>query len=306
MSQPRNIAASVRARLTYIAQAQRADVQFVLTRYANERFLYRLSISPHAGNFELKGAALFTLWTGKPHRATRDIDMLGFGEVGIDSLRAILLEILQIATIDDGIAFDVDSLSVSEILEGQQYGGLRALLYSSIDRARTRLQIDIGYGDAITPEAQIVTFPALLDSPPPRLRAYPRETVIAEKLEAMTTLGLTNSRMKDFYDIVILARMFRIEGDLLAQAIVATFDRRKTPLPNTLPLGLTQTFADDASKQTQWNAFLRKSGSAEIMTLAEAVATCAGFLAQPLLAANHGAAFHAAWPQGGPWQIAEL
>ena len=174
--------------------------------------------------------------------------------------------------------------------------------YTSIDRAKTRLQIDVGYGDAITPDAQIVTFPALLDLPAPRIRAYPRETVVAEKLEAMTSIGLANSRMKDFYDIVIVARLFSFYGELLTRAIAATFERRKTTIPTSAPIALTQAFANDDAKQTQWKAFLSKSGAEERMTLAEAVAACGTFLAEPLLAASRSSVFDAVWPPDGPWQ----
>jgi predicted nucleotidyltransferase component of viral defense system len=301
MTTRRNIAASVRARLTRVTQLQSADLQFVLTRYANERFLYRLSVSPHAGNFILKGAALFTLWTGKPHRATRDLDMLGFGKPGIARLRTILMEILQTSADDDGVIFDVGSLEVDEIRAGQEYGGLRALLYARIDGAKVRLQIDVGFGDAVTPEAQLVEFPTLLDSPVPKIRAYPRETVIAEKLEAMTSLGLANSRMKDFYDIVVLSRMFPFEGELLTRAITATFNRRKTALPPMLPVALSPIFANDASKQTQWKAFLGKSGANEKLTLAQTFTGCAESLSEPLLAASSTTPFHETWPANAPW-----
>jgi predicted nucleotidyltransferase component of viral defense system len=228
---PKNVAASVRARLQRVAQERREDVQLVLTRYANERLLHRLSVSPHASQFVLKGAALFTLWTGRAHRATRDLDLLGFGESTVERVRSVFDEILRLDVPEDGATFDVESLSVAAIRGGQEYGGVRALFDARVGSARIRMQIDVGFGDAITPAAEIVSFPALLDFPAPKLRAYPRETVVAEKVEAMVKLGMTNSRMKDFFDVVVLSRMFDFDGALLTRAIRATFVRRGTSLP---------------------------------------------------------------------------
>jgi predicted nucleotidyltransferase component of viral defense system len=226
---PTNIGASVRARLLGLARHRGDDFQLLLTRYANERLLYRLGKSHHGSRFVLKGAALFTLWTGKPHRATRDVDLLGFGDPSVPHVRSVLTEVLSLDVGDDGVAFDVGSLEVGPIREEQEYGGVRAIVVARLASARVRLQIDIGFGDAITPAAVEVEFPTLLDFPPPRLRAYPPATVVAEKLEAMVQLGIANSRMKDFYDIVVLSRMFEFDGQLLVQAIRATFERRKTP-----------------------------------------------------------------------------
>lgn len=205
---PKDIGASVRARLLRIARDRREDFQLLLTRYANERLLYRLSMSPHGSRFVLKGAALFTLWTGRPHRATRDLDLLGFGEPTEQHVRSVFEQIIGLDVGDDGVFFDPSSLDVGLIREEQEYGGFRVTLHARVTSAQVRLQVDVGFGDAITPAAAMVDFPPLLDFPPPRLRAYPRETVVAEKVEAMVQLGLANSRMKDFFDIVVLSRMF--------------------------------------------------------------------------------------------------
>jgi predicted nucleotidyltransferase component of viral defense system len=180
----------VRARLQRLARARREDFQLILTRYANERLLFRLSASPHADRFVLKGATLFTLWTGVAHRTTRDVDLLGFGDPDEAQMRQVLADVLSLDVPDDGVCFDVDSLLVRLIREERQYGGIRAEFIARIATARVRLQVDVGFGDAITPEPSIVDFPALLDFPAPRLRAYPRETVVAEKLEAMVQLGM--------------------------------------------------------------------------------------------------------------------
>lgn len=298
---PTNIGASVRARLLHLARERGEDFQLLLTRYASERLLHRLASSPHASRFVLKGAVLFTVWTGKPHRATRDIDLLGYGDPSVPHVRSAIIEILAVDVGDDGVVFDSSSLVVSPIREEQEYGGIRAVLGARIDSARVRIQIDVGFGDAITPGVVLVDHPALLDFPPPRLRAYPRETAIAEKLEAMVKLGLANSRMKDFYDLVILSRMFEFDGDTLTRAIQATFTRRQTALPVGLPVALTQTFSGDPAKNAQWEAFIRRSGAAGVADLAGAVLMIVAFLERPLEAAAVGIPLHAHWTPGRGW-----
>lgn len=208
----KNVGASVRARLLQLAKSRGEDFQLVLTRYANERLLYRLASSRHGASFVLKGAALFVLWTDKPHRATRDVDLLGFGDPTADRMRAIMTEIFSLDTVDDGVTFDETSLDVGPIREDQQYGGIRAVFDAHIAGATVRLQVDVGFGDVITPGAIEVDFTTLLEFPAPRLRTYPRETVVAEKLEAMVQLGLANSRMKDFYDFKSLRLRWRRVG----------------------------------------------------------------------------------------------
>jgi len=296
-----DVGASVRGHLQFLARQRGEDFQFVLTRYANERFLYRLSVSPHAERFVLKGAALFTLWTGKPHRATRDLDLLGFGESGPERLREVFSEVLAQVVPADGMNFDVDTLAVSLIREEQEYGGVRIEVIARITSAKVRLQIDVGFGDAITPGAVMADFPPLLDHPSPRLRVYPRETVVAEKLEAMVQLGLANSRMKDFYDLFVLARDFDFDGVELVQAIRATFHRRRTPWPKTPPPALGKDFAGDPSKLTQWSGFLRKAGVRDAGDLAGTIAAVAVFLEGPLFAAARGTSFPAVWHAPGPW-----
>jgi len=182
---PKNISASVRARLAQRARDRGDDFQLVLTRYANERLLYRLATSVHADRFILKGAALFTLWVGQPHRATRDLDLLGFGDAGEAHLRDVFVEVLGRSMPEDGVAFDVEVLEVGPIRDDQEYGGVRVTTVARIAGAQVRVQVDIGFGDAVTPDAELVDFPVLLDFPAPRLRAYPRETVVAEKVDAM-------------------------------------------------------------------------------------------------------------------------
>jgi predicted nucleotidyltransferase component of viral defense system len=296
-----DVGTSVRARLLRLAHERGEDFQLVLTRYANERFLFRLASSKHASRFVLKGAALFTVWTGKPHRATRDLDLLGFGDPGVDHVRSAFTEVLTTEVPDDGVHFDVATMSVGPIRKDQEYGGIRVEIVAGVKAARLRLQVDVGFGDAVTPEARLVEFPALLDFPAPSLRAYPRETVVAEKLEAMVYLGMATSRMKDIYDLAILARDFDFDGDLLVEAIRATFERRGTSFPPGMPAALTAAFAADRTKQNQWSGFVRKAGVTDVRVLDEAIAAARIFCEAPLGAAAGGTLYQSRWPAGGPW-----
>jgi predicted nucleotidyltransferase component of viral defense system len=299
---PTDIGASVRARLLRLARERGEDFQLLLTRYANERLLFRLSASGYAQQFVLKGAALFALWTGKPHRATRDLDLLGFGDPGVAHVREVFTKVLAHDVVDDGVQFDLATLAVDLIREDQEYGGVRVEVVARVTNAQVRLQVDVGFGDAVTPEALVTEVPPLLDFPPPRLRAYPRETVVAEKLEAMVKLGMANSRMKDFYDIAVLARSFDFDGELLTRAIRATFERRKTPLPTTMPVALTATFAEDSMKKTQWSGFVRKVGILGEESLADTIAVVRAFVERPLLAAAGAGPTPKSWRADKAWR----
>lgn len=255
-----NLAASVRARLLNIAKTEGSDFNQVLVRFALERILYRLTRSPHADRFVLKGALLFTLWYDMPHRATRDVDLLGFGASDLASITQVFRDIAAI-TADDGIVFDPNSVIVQEIRKEAGYGGVRVIVAGELANARCRTQIDIGFGDAVTPGPVDSVYPVLLDDlPAPRLRAYPIYTVVAEKLHAITLLGMTNSRVKDYFDLSLLLERETLDADLLAQAIKATFARRGMAVPAELPVGLTDEFSGDASRQALWNAFAKKNG----------------------------------------------
>lgn len=254
-----NRAASIRARLKQHTDTAKQDFNLTLTRYGLERLLYRLSISDHAPNFLLKGALLFQLWYGQPHRPTRDADLLGFGPDDVPTLVGVFQSICRIA-VDDGIVFDPASVAGTVIRKDAGYGGVRIDLRGTLDGARLALQIDIGFGDAVTPAAQPVTYPTLLeDVPAPTLRAYPKATVVAEKLHAVTILGMTNSRMKDFFDLWVLLHDDALDDAELRSAIEATFARRQTAMPTAQPIGLSDAFAEDATKQVQWRAFLKKN-----------------------------------------------
>jgi predicted nucleotidyltransferase component of viral defense system len=272
----RNVGASVRARLVNLAKERNQPNDLLLTRYALERLLYRLSTTKHRERFVLKGAMLMATWFEDPFRPTRDLDLLGFGDPDPQAMLALFREVLAIEA-DDGVVFDVKGLAVDLIREELEYGGLRIKTGAAIAGARVRIVVDVGFGDAIEPDATELLLPVLLDLPAPRLRAYPRETVIAEKFQAMVALGRANSRMKDFYDIWLLSRTYDFEGDALARAIAATFARRKTPIPAEPPYALTRAFADDRAKQQQWASFAEAIG-AELPALAQIVDDLAGFL----------------------------
>ncbi len=251
----RNIGASVRARLLKLSKSNGQSFDLVLTRFALERLLFRLSRSPHADRFVLKGAMLMMIWFDEPHRGTRDLDLLGFGDPSEDAMLATFRGVLS-QDVEDGVVFDPDTLRVDRIREELDYGGLRLRALASVGGAHINLTIDIGFGDALEPGVEIVNYPVMLDLPAPRLRTYARETVIAEKFQAMVALGRANSRMKDFYDIWILSRSFSFDDDRLARAIAATFARRGSAIPTKLPDALTQAFAADEQKQRQWHAFV--------------------------------------------------
>lgn len=256
----RNVAASVRQKLRNLAKGQGEDFQLVLTRYVSERLLYRLSKSEHSNTFVLKGAMLFAAWTGQPFRPTRDVDLLGYGEPSAERLAEVFRDICQTVVEPDGVEFDADSVNVAVIREDQEYGGQRIGLMAYLDRAKIAVQIDVGFGDVITPGAQEIMYPPLLNIPAPRLWAYTKESVVAEKLHAIVVLGMANSRMKDFYDLWRMAQVFEFPGDMLFKAIAATFERRQTMIPKAFPLGLTGAFADYDPHALQWKAFLKRSG----------------------------------------------
>jgi predicted nucleotidyltransferase component of viral defense system len=301
----RNLSASVRQRLFNLAQERREDFGLVLMRYGLERFLYRLAQSQYQDQFILKGALLFELWTHRPYRPTRDLDLEGQGENSIARIKRLLTEIMSQAVEDDGLVFDLRSLRVARIKEEQEYEGLRVNLVARLERARIHMQVDIGFGDVVVPPPTEIQYPTMLDFPSPRVRAYPREAVVAEKLEALVKLGMSNTRMKDFYDLWKLSQEFDFDGALLANAIGSTFRRRGTELPSGTPLALTDEFSRDTQKARQWQAFLKKSGlEQDHATLQAIAADLVKFLAAPLQAARTSDSFTLIWPKAGPWRHA--
>lgn len=253
------LARSVQARLARHAKEIGADSNLVLTRYAVERFLYRLSRSPYVDRFVLKGALLMLAWFGDALRPTRDADLLGFGEITDEGLRQIFSEICGVAVEADAVVFHAATVKVEPIRIEDAYGGRRVTLAAALGAARLRVQVDVGIGDAVVPAPEWLEYPALLDLPRPRLRAYSPETVIAEKFHAIVVLGTRNSRMKDYFDLHALAVGNTPKATAIAKAITATFERRRTQLPEHWPVGLTEKFSSDATKLKQWQAFLDKS-----------------------------------------------
>jgi len=301
---PSDVAASVRRRLLNIIQDTGDDPNLVWTRYAAERLLYRLSVSDHAGDFILKGAMLFTAWTGEMYRLTVDVDFLGRGDDSSERLARVFRDLCGMDVEPDGLVFDADTVKVAPIREEQEYGGRRVTLTAFLGKARIAVQVDVGFGDAVTPKAEKIIYPTLLDFPAPCIRAYPRETVVAEKFQAMVVLGIANSRMKDFYDLFVLARDFTFDGDILVRAIKATFKRRKTEIPVDPPLALTDEFGRDEAKSVQWKAFVRKNGlEKETPEFPELLSRLRDFLLPPVRAASAGhAPVPRKWTKGGPWR----
>jgi hypothetical protein len=258
-SQRDGLARSVQTRLARHAKASNTDPNLVLTRYAVERFLYRLSRSPHVERFVLKGALLMLAWLGDALRPTRDADLLGFGELSDQALRQIFIDLCKLEVEPDAMVYLADTVRVAPIRAEDSYGGQRVTLDATLGAARLRVQVDIGIGDVVVPPAAWLDYPSLLDLPRPRLRAYAAATVIAEKFHAIVALGLRNSRMKDYFDLHALSREDAANLPGMDAAIAATFERRKTPLPQAWPPGLSDAFAHDAAKLAQWQAFLGKN-----------------------------------------------
>ncbi len=300
---PRNVAASVRQRLLNRARETGEDFNLILTRYAAERLLYRLSQSRYNSGFILKGAMLFAVWSGKRHRPTRDLDLTAYGNDSAEELAVTFRDIVEVPVDADGLDFDPEGIVVSEIREDQEYHGKRVVIPARLGTARIRVQADVGFGDVVTPEAREITFPALLDMPMPRIRAYPPEAVIAEKLQAMVTLGIRNSRIKDFYDILIMSRELSFSGDALTAAIAATFKHRKTTLPASAPFALTAEFGADPDKSIQWNAFLMRNQLDPPAADFEAVVgEISGFLLPMFRSARARKGLARTWKPRGPWR----
>ncbi len=254
----KNTAASIRQRLLNLAKDKQTDFQQVLTRYGLERLLYRMSLSPENQQFILKGAMLFELWFNMPHRPTRDLDFLTFGNPDLAQITQRFKRILQQPVpVDDGVVFNLATLKVSEIRKEAGYPGARVNLKASLDNAVIPIQCDLGFGDAVTPGPLSLPYPALLNLPAPQLLTYPQATVVAEKLEAMVKLDESNSRVKDYFDIWVLLQQKSLMKVDVVKAIAATFDRRNTSLPRTMPAGLSQNFAELRSRQ--WQDFLKRN-----------------------------------------------
>jgi len=255
----KDIAASIRQKLLNLARERQEDFDYVLRQYVMQRLLYRLSYSEYAEQFLLKGALLFWVWNEDFHRPTRDIDLLTFGDNDVPYLVDTFAQVVTVDGGGDGLVFDVNSINGIKIKEDADYSGVRLTGFANLTKARIPFQVDIGYGDVVIPSAEKANLPTFLDLPSPQLKIYPVYGVIAEKFQAMVMLGLANSRMKDFFDISVIAHTMRLDGDLLSQAIKATFERRKTLISTELLYIFGDEFSQDKDKHTQWKAFLNKN-----------------------------------------------
>ncbi|WP_018291643.1 nucleotidyl transferase AbiEii/AbiGii toxin family protein [Verrucomicrobium sp. 3C] len=301
-----NVSASILARLRNVATASGADFLVILSRYVLERLLYRLSLSPYRERFILKGALLFPLWFADTFRPTRDLDLLGSGDPRPDELARVFRAVMSIERPEDGVVFDVGKLQAAAIRNAAEYDGVRIRSEAHIGNARLPVQIDVGFGDVVVPPPAEIDYPVLLDAPAPRLRVYPKETVVAEKFEAIVALGADNSRMKDFYDLWVISREFGFEGATLTRALLATFERRGTPMPVDVPSGLSDAFAGSPEKQTQWRAFVARGRLSEQPASFGTVVTAARDFLMPLAAAARRAeTLDAIWNPGGPWCAAK-
>lgn len=300
-----NHAASTRQRLLNISRQKQADFTLVLKRYAAERFLYRLGVSEQVDQFVLKGASMFLVWAGEGFRPTKDVDLLSRTSTNQQALRTTIETICTIVYPEDGLEFDVDSIRINDIREDNAYGGLRVKLNAFLGETRIPLQVDVGFGDAITPECEVSDYPILLaENASPHLWVYPRESFVSEKLEAMVRYGLFNSRMKDFWDVAALAKRFDFDGETLRTAIEETFRRRITPVGERPPIALSPAFYQDPQRVQQWNAFQNNLGEELdlLRNFDEIGELVIAFLKPVYESLLQGQPFTLTWLAGGPWQ----
>ena len=251
----RNFAASIMSRLRNQWEGG-VTFDLLLVRYACERFLYRLGESELRDRCILKGATLLALWMKEPYRATRDIDLLAFGESDEETVRTIITTVCSVPCEEDGITFDLETLRLSPIRESQKYQGQRARLDARLGRAKIPVQVDFGFGNAVTSVVDEESLPTLIDDvPPPLLRTYPRVATIAEKFETMVQLGTRNSRMKDFYDLWALSQTFAFDGSELREAVEGCFERRRTAWSQSVPEALTSAFYSNPDLQNRWQSY---------------------------------------------------
>lgn len=299
--QPPSDPAAVHRGLLAVARELKMDFNAILAQYAIERLLARLSKSCASRRFVLKGAMLFRVWTGELHRPTKDIDFLGYGDAALAVVAETIRTIVSVEAYD-GLRFATESIFAEEIREDQDYDGVRVTVEAYLAHVPIKVRIDVGFGDAVTPEAAERPFPTLLGHDAPSILAYPPETSVAEKVEAMCKLGIINSRMKDYHDIILISRHFRFRGEMLARALRATFDRRNTPLPAGTPTGLSEEFSGDHVKQRQWNAYLTRMSIRDIPTsLQDAIMIVRRFVLPVLNAAAGGGPTPGQWIPASGW-----
>lgn len=301
---PRNIAASVRARLLAGAHERNENFNLTLQRYAAERFLFRLGASRHRHTFVLKGAMLFALWGGSFYRPTRDLDLTGYTQNDAGTLIPIVQEICAVPCSEDGLEFLPETVSAEPIRDEGEYHGYRVKLQTMLEAARINLQIDIGFGDAIQPPPNDVNYPVLLDAPSPHIRAYPHEAVVAEKFHTMVSHGERNTRFKDFYDLYVLAKQFPFDGQQLAGAVAATFERRRTAITPVQSTAVSTGFFSQEARATQWRTYLGRNGlpgaPADFTVVGETITAFLGPVSNALATDQD---FTSSWEAGGPWRL---
>jgi hypothetical protein len=283
------------------ARAANRPYQELLQYYAMERFLYRLSRSPHRSRFVLKGALMLHVWNAPLARATKDLDFLGRLDNSLDTVERLVRDVCSMDVEPDGMVFDPATVKPERIKEDADYEGVRVRFIGLLARSRVTMQIDVGFGDVVTPGAEAIAYPTLLDFPAAELVGYSRETVVAEKFQAMVYLRTMNSRMKDFYDLWLLANQFSFDGALLATAITATFANRGTAI-DVAPIAFTTEFTEQASTMAQWTAFRKRLASTPMPDrLADVVVVLSTFLLPVARACSTGVKFDQHWTRGGPW-----
>lgn len=302
MRQPeiKNLPVSIHDRLLNQARESDRPLNELLQYYAIERFLYRLSQSKYEGQFVLKGALLFRVWGLFTLRPTRDIDLLGYTSNEVGNLITIIKDVCGQVVQEDGLFFDPESVTGERIKEDADYEGVRVRFTSLLGKARIHLQIDVGFSDIVSPAPELKTYPVILPLPAPELHSYPPEAVVAEKLQAMIYLGSVNSRMKDFYDLWILANRFEFKGEVLQDAIHRTFEHRLTDIPVGEPIAFSEQFARE--KENQWRAFLMTSTVADAPDQLELILSCLQEFILPIFQSTQaGQNFGKKWKVGGPW-----
>lgn len=301
-SVPKDLASSVRQRLLNKARESRRPFNELLQHFGMERFLYRLSKSRHAGRFILKGALMFNMWKGPASRPTMDIDLLGYLDNRVDEILAAMRDVCLQQVESDGFSFDPESLEGEKIIENAYYEGVRVRLRGSLGTARVTIQVDVAFGDVIVPGPVLGSYPAMLDLPSPSIKGYSRESVIAEKFEVTVKLGILNSRLKDFFDIWSLANRFDFDGETVAKAIVETFRNRRTGMHPQLT-ELTNALAQDESKKSQWQGFIRRNRLENVPErLRDVMTSIATFLGPIAESVAAGSRFSGTWRRHpGPW-----
>ena len=298
---PKNVTASVHQRLLNQARETGRPFDELLQYYAMERFLYRLSQSSYRDSFVLKGALLFRIWAVPDTRATRDMDFLAYIDNSLEHLVEIVQSTSSLEVPDDGLTFDPESVAAERIKEDADYEGVRIRFRAFLGRARVTMQIDVGFGDVVHPGVAETEYPTLLDFPSPVLRSYPPETVIAEKVEAMLHLGELNSRMKDFFDVWRLSRLYSFDARTLSVAIRGTLENRKTEVVSFDEL--QEELLGSSDKQAQWTAFLKNAGVDGPDSFANLLDSLGLFLSPMLDAIESGELIEGTWKASGAWNL---